>query len=253
MTTVTATCVVHRAADRHHWRSEWLESWQSFPATGNYDLEGNAHGVLMVNNDDTVDAGEGLDTHQHQNAEILTWVVEGAVAHRDSHGNRAVIRPGEIQRMSAGTGIRHSEYNAATRAEGTPARIIQMWLPPDTANLPPSYAEADISEALAAGEPVIAASGMARDAGVAAVDLGNRYVALHIARPEAGATITLPAAPFGHLFLTRGAVEYAGEDGVARLENGDALRTTDAGELSLTVIDDAELLYWEMHATFDRG
>lgn len=238
---------VIKAADRHHWRNEWLQSRQSFPATGNYDLAGNAHGALMVHNDDLIDAGEGLDNHQHQNTEILTWVVDGAVAHRDSRGHRSVIRPGMIQRMTAGTGISHSEQNAATRAEGVPARVIQMWLPPDTQNLPPSYAEADVTAALASGRPVVVASGMARDAGVSAIDLANRYVALHIARPRAGDQITLPDAPYGHLFIARGTVGHAGTN----LDTGDAVRTTRAGELTLTAVTDAEILFWEMHAGFE--
>ena len=103
---------VIRAAERDHWRSEWLESWQSFPATGNFDLTANAHGVLMVHNDDRVDAGEGLDMHRHRDVEIVTWVLEGVLRHRDSIGNEGLLKPGVVQRMTAGRGITHSEGNA---------------------------------------------------------------------------------------------------------------------------------------------
>ncbi len=93
-----------RADERHHWRNEWLESWQSFPATGNFDLAANAHGVLLVHNDDRVDAGEGLDRHQHRDAEIVTWVLDGALRHRDSAGNDGILKPGIVQRMTAAAG-----------------------------------------------------------------------------------------------------------------------------------------------------
>lgn len=123
----TSTTVI-RAADRLHWTNEWLTSQQSFPATGNYDLFGNAHGVLLVHNDDVVGPGEGLDAHQHQNMEILTWVVDGAVAHRDSQGHEGVLSAGTLGYMSAGRGITHSEGNADRSHSGAPLRVIQMWL-----------------------------------------------------------------------------------------------------------------------------
>ena len=91
--------------ERHIFRSGWLDSRQSFPVTGNFDLAANAHGVLLVHNDDRVDAGEGFDAHFHRDAEIITWVLEGAVAHRDSFGNTGTITPGVAQRMSAGREI----------------------------------------------------------------------------------------------------------------------------------------------------
>ncbi|MEZ5210715.1 pirin family protein [Gordonia sp. (in: high G+C Gram-positive bacteria)] len=239
------TSEIIRADDRHHWRNEWLTSWQSFPATGNYDLFGNAHGVLVVHNDDVVDPGEGLDAHHHQNMEILTWVVEGAVAHRDSYGNEVVLRPGTIGHMSAGRGITHSERNAGTRHDGARLRVVQMWVAPHADGLPPAHAEHDFSAELATGEPVAVASGRAGHPG--ALPIANRFATLHVARPHRGTAIELPAAPFGHLYVVRGSVVV--ED--AELAAGDALRTTGASGLTLTAQDDAEILYWEMHAAFD--
>lgn len=238
-------------AARHHWNNEWLDSWQSFPATGNFDLQANAHGVLLVHNDDTVDAGEGLDTHQHRNAEILTWVLDGVLAHRDSRGNTGVLSPGVVQRMTAGRGITHSEGNAAGRADGTPLRVIQMWVAPDTDDLEPGYAERDFTAELDAGEPVIVASGMRRHADTSAISLANRFAALHMATPHAGQEITLPTAPFGHLYVARGRVDVVVDGETATLEAGDAARLTDDGALRVRAIEDAELIYWEMHASFD--
>ncbi len=236
-----------RAADRHHWANEWLTSHQSFPATGNYDLFGNAHGVLVVHNDDLVDAGEGLNAHHHQNMEILTWVVDGSVAHRDSFGNEAVLSPGTLGHMSAGRGITHSERNADARRNGRRLRVIQMWVAPHTDGLPPAHAERDFTAALAAGRPVVVASGRAAHADLGALPIANRFAALHIARPSAGQRIELPGAPWAHLFVAKGRVDA---DGVV-LAAGDALRATGESTRVLTALDDAEILYWEMHAAFD--
>ncbi|CCF63173.1 conserved protein of unknown function; putative cupin and pirin domains [Nocardia cyriacigeorgica GUH-2] len=114
------------SAERAHWWNEWLDSTQSFPATGNFDLEANAHGILLVHNDDIVDAGAGFDTHEHREMEIITWVLEGTVVHQDSLGNSGLIYPGLAQRMSAGTGIRHSERNGAVWPQREPLRVVQM-------------------------------------------------------------------------------------------------------------------------------
>lgn len=235
---------VHPGAQRHHWNNEWLDSWQSFPATGNYDLAGNAHGVLMVNNDDTIDPGEGLDRHYHDETEILTWVLEGAVEHRDSHGNTGVLRPGQIQRMTAGTGIAHSERNAMSRASRIQSRVVQMWVAPDTPGLSPGYAEADIADLLDGGGLVAAASG--RPGVDAAVTLANRFATLHVARLTPGQRVTLPAAPFGHLYLPTGRMTVTGID--AELEVGDAVRLTSESETGVAAIEASEMLYWEMHA-----
>ncbi|MFC0315010.1 pirin family protein [Gordonia phosphorivorans] len=239
---------LHSAADRHYWANEWLTSWQSFPATGNYDLFGNAHGVLVVHNDDVVAAGEGLDAHQHQNMEILTWVLEGAVAHRDSHGHELVLRPGTLGYMRAGRGITHSERNADTRYSGDRLRVVQMWVAPHSDGLDPAHAEYDVTEALASGEPVVVASGRDEHRETRAVEIANRFAALHVATPRAGQRIALPAAPFGHLYVARGQVAVNDAEPVTE---GDALRTTAAGPLTVTAVEDSEILYWEMHAGFD--
>ncbi|WP_299573740.1 pirin family protein [uncultured Williamsia sp.] len=239
---------VIRDQARHHWSDGSVTSAQSFPATGNFDLPANAHGVLMVHNEDVVDTGAGFDTHRHENVEIVTWVLEGAVEHRDFNGNSGILTPGLVQRMSAGRGITHSERNASTRAEDVAAHVVQMWLPPDGDGRDPSYAEHDFTDELAGGQLIPVVSGRAGHRGTTALDIGNRFVALHAARPRARQGVTLPAAPFGHLFVARGAVELVG---TGRLDTGDAVRTTDADEIALIATDDAEILFWEMHASFD--
>ena len=117
--------------------------------------------------------------------------------------------------------------------------------------LEPDQVERDFTAELAAGEPVVVASGRAEHAGSTALDIANRFAALHLATPPAGRTITLPAAPFGHLYLVRGAVTVDGAGETAELAPGDALRTVDTGPLTVTASEDAELVFWEMHASFD--
>ncbi|MFB7719807.1 pirin family protein [Nocardia sp. NPDC056100] len=247
MSAQTAVVKVIRSADRHHWRNEWLDSRQSFPATGNFDLAANAHGLLMVHNEDFVDPGEGFDTHQHRDTEIITWVLEGSVVHQDSAGNSGIINPGLAQRMTAGTGILHSEKNGAGRYEKPTLHVVQMWLPPDESGLTPGYQEMDIAGELARNSLVTVASGIRRHRNETAITLHNKYAALHVARLEPGSTVTVPDAPFGHVFIARGQVEF---EGSGRLEQGDAVRLTRIGGQSITAVEPSEVLVWEMHGEF---
>ncbi|WP_435874054.1 pirin family protein, partial [Nocardia fluminea] len=223
---VTEQVQVVPGADRRRWRNEWLDSRQSFPATGNFVLEDYAHGLLLVHNEDFVDPGEGFDTHQHHDTEILTWVLEGTVVHQDSTGHSGMIRPGLAQRMSAGAGILHSERNGAGYREKERLHVVQMWIPPDTTGVTPSYQELDIEGELARNALVPVASGMPRYRGAAAIGIGNRHAAFHVARLDPGQTVTVPDAPYGHVFLARGTADY---EGYGTLEQGDAVRLTATG------------------------
>ncbi|MDV8021080.1 pirin family protein [Rhodococcus sp. IEGM 1330] len=229
---------------RHHWWNEWLDSKQSFPATGNYDLAANAHGLLMVHNEDTVFPGEGFDSHEHRNMEILTWVLEGTLEHTDSEGHSGSIRPGLIQRMSAGTGIRHTERNASSLTSRDKLRVVQMWIPPDADGRAPSYDELDVRDELASGELVCVASGMPDTSGIR---IGNRFAALHVARLQPGQSITVPDAPFGHVFVADGSVVF---ENIGDLAHGDAVRLTSTGGHRVTASTASEIMIWEMHATF---
>ncbi|MBF6210288.1 pirin family protein [Nocardia puris] len=243
--TPTPRVRVVRADERAHWWNEWLDSRQSFPATGNFDLAANAHGLLLVHNEDVVGPGEGFDTHQHRDMEIVTWVLEGSVVHQDSAGNSGVIHPGLAQRMSAGTGIRHSEKNGAAYTEREHLRVVQMWVPPTEYGARPGYQESDVDTALRGDALVPIASGLPRDRATTAITLGNRHAALHVARLDAGRSVTIPDAPYGHVFLARGAVDFEGHGALAQ---GDAVRLTASGGHRVTAIEPAEVLVWEMHA-----
>ena len=161
----TPTIDVRRAADRFATRIPWLDSHHSFSFGGHYDPANTHHGLLLVNNDDIVAPGTGFETHPHRDMEIVTWVLRGSLVHQDSTGHAGVIYPGLAQRMSAGTGILHSEKNDAWRLAGEqhtdPVHFVQMWVVPDEDGIEPGYAQREIDAELLSGALVPVASGHA--------------------------------------------------------------------------------------------
>ncbi|BDB39986.1 MULTISPECIES: pirin family protein [Mycobacterium] len=231
---------IRRAADRAVTTTDWLQSRHSFSFGDHYDPDNTHFGLLLVNNDDIVAPGTGFGTHQHRDMEILTWVLEGELTHQDSTGTRGVIYPGLAQRMSAGSGILHSETNESVTQ---PVHFVQMWVVPDEAPVTPSYQQDEIDNQLGNVGLVTVASGIpGHDA---ALRLHNRAAALHVARLSEGDTVTLPDAPYLHVFVARGRVSL--EDG-GELSEGDAARLTESGARRLTARQAAEVLVWEMHA-----
>lgn len=231
------TVDIRRADDRGASVTDWLQSRHSFSFGDYYDPANTHHGLLLVNNDDIVAAGGGFDTHPHRDMEIVTWVLDGELAHADSMGNSGVIYPGLAQRMSAGTGVQHSEKNASS---ANPVHFVQMWVIPDRAGLTPSYEQREIT---LAGTLTPIASG----AGDAAVTLHNRNATLYGARLRPGGAVELPEARYVHLFVARGSVtlEDSGD-----LAEGDAARLTGSGGQRVSATDEAaEILVWEMHAS----
>ena len=182
---------IRRGVDRSRTELPWLDSKHSFSFGLGNDPSNVHHGVLLVNNDDTVRAGTGFGTHPHQDMEIVTWVLTGSLVHQDSEGHSGVIYPGLAQRMSAGTGILHSEKNDSWRLSGGPAhsepvRFVQMWVAPDEAGITPSYEQMEVDEELLSGGLLPVASGMARHDGRRAIRINNRHAALHVARLQVG-------------------------------------------------------------------
>src|SRR4051812_34982414 len=251
MSTLLTPKVDIRPADKRY-RTDlgWLDSKHSF-SFGQHRYRGNTnHGLLLVNNDDIVSPGTGFETHPHQDMEIVTWVLQGSLVHQDSTGHAGIIYPGLAQRMSAGTGILHSEKNDSWRMQGgsehtKPVHFVQMWVVPDEGGITPGYEQLEIGDELLRGGLVPVASGMDKHHGAAAIQIKNKYAALYAARLNPGDTITLPEAPFLHLFVPRGAVilEDAGP-----LTIGDAVRFTATGGQRITATEPAEILVWEMHA-----
>ncbi|SCF06854.1 pirin family protein [Micromonospora mirobrigensis] len=241
---------VRRADDRFATNIAWLDSKHSFSFGGHYAPDNTHHGLLLVNNDDVVRPGSGFETHPHRDMEIVTWVLQGSLVHQDSTGHSGVIYPGLAQRMSAGTGILHSEKNDSWRLQGErhsdPVHFVQMWVVPDAAGITPGYEQLEIDDALLSGALVPVASGMDKHDGESAIRISNRYAALYAARMQPGQSVQLPDAPFLHLFVPRGAVTL---EGSGALGTGDAARFTATGGQRVTATEPAEILIWEMHAT----
>ena len=230
------TIAVQKAADRFHTDIDWLDSKHSFNFGGHYRAGDEGHGLLLVNNDDTVAAGGGFGTHGHRDMEIVTWVLSGTLEHHDSEGNNGVLYPGLAQRMSAGRGIRHSEMNAS---DSEPVHFVQMWVLPDTAGVDPGYEQLDINEALAGGQLVPIASGKGHEG---AVKIHQRDAVLWGGRLAAGATVELPSDEHVHVFVALG--DGSLSDGPS-LETGAAVRITGKQTLRFTAgAEGAELLVW---------
>ncbi len=249
---LTPSVDLRRSADRFATDLGWLDSKHSF-SFGHHRDPANTHfGLLLVSNDDVVAPGTGFETHPHRDMEIVTWVLDGGLVHQDSEGHSGVIQPGLAQRMSAGTGILHSEKNDSWRLTGgdthtDPVHFIQMWVVPDTPRIAPGYEQLDITTELQAGGLVTVASGMAKHADDRAIRIQNQYAGLLAARLADGESVSLPDAPFVHLFVARGAVEL---EGAGALGTGDAARITVSDGRRVTAVGgDAEVLVWEMHAT----
>jgi len=233
---VSATIDVRRPDQRFVTQLGWLDSKHSFSFGHHHDAANTGHGLLLVSNDDVVAPGGGFGTHGHADMEIVTWVLSGALAHRDSTGTDGVIRPGEAQRMSAGRGIRHSEMNAS---DTEPVHFVPMWVPPDTTGVDPSYEQIDVNDALAAGGLVPVASGQGHDG---AVRIHQRGAVLWAGRLGAGEEVTVPDGRHVHVFVALGSAEL---EGAGQLAQGAAARLVDAGTPALTAgADGAEVLVW---------
>ncbi len=233
---MNARILVQRADQRPHTNISWLDSRHSFSFGSHWDPNNTGHGLLIVNNDDVVRAGSGFSTHPHQDMEIVTWVLDGELEHKDSEGNRGLLYPGLAQRMSAGTGIWHSEMNPSG---DTDVHFVQMWVTPDTERIDPSYQQLDINGELAKGGLVPIASGKGHDA---AISIRQQGAVLWGGRLVAGEAVRVPDDRHVHVFVARGsaALEHAGE-----LATGDAARLFSVGDLELAAGDDgAEVLIW---------
>jgi redox-sensitive bicupin YhaK (pirin superfamily) len=227
---------IRRSADRFHTRAGWLDSKHSFSFGHHLSPENTNHGQLLVLNDDRVAGGTGFDTHPHRDMEIVTWVLEGELEHKDSEGNRGLIYPGLAQRMSAGRGIWHSEKNWSATDE---VHFIQMWVIPDTEAIDPGYQQLDINEQLANGGLVPIASGRGHEA---AISINQKDAVLWGARLQPAERIAVPESVFGHVFVARGSADLEAN---GTLHEGDAARLTSAGAMGVVAGESgAEILIW---------
>jgi redox-sensitive bicupin YhaK (pirin superfamily) len=230
---------IRRAGERFRTTSEWLDSRHSFSFGAHYDPANVGFGFLVAHNDETVAPGTGFATHPHQDLEIVTWVLRGALAHRDSQGNSGVVYPGLAQRMSAGSGIQHSEWNDGD----DPVHYVQMWVRPERLDLPPSYEQTELD--LASGELIPVASGLSKHAASTAIRLNQPAAGMSVARLAPAQGIQLPAAPYLHLFVATGTATL---EGAGELATADAVRMAPSDGQRITAGSaGVELLVWEMY------
>jgi len=230
---------IRRAGERGHADHGWLDSHHTFSFANYYDPRHMGHGRLRVINDDTVAPGKGFGTHPHRDMEIISYVLDGALEHKDSMGNGSVIRPGDVQRMSAGTGVTHSEFN---HSDADPVHFLQIWIIPDAAGLAPGYEQKFFGPEDKRGRLRLVASATGRDGSVSLNQDADVLAGLF----DGDESATYAARPQRDLWIhvARGSIEVNGET----LEAGDGAAVDAAGELQLADGRDAEVLLFDMAA-----
>jgi hypothetical protein len=229
---------LRKSGDRGHVRIDWLDSRHTFSFGEYFDPRHMHWGPLRVINEDHVAPGAGFPPHPHRDMEIVTWVLDGALAHRDSTGGASVIRPGEVQRMSAGTGIRHSEYNASAEQ---PVHLLQIWLLPAQVGLPPGYEQKNVGDAID-GQLRLIGSGDGRNGSVTI----HQDVDLYATRLQAGARAALPLRP-GRVQWVQIARGRGNLNDVA-VAQGDGAAFQDEANLALHASESMEALIFDMAA-----
>ncbi|MGW1795446.1 pirin family protein [Streptomyces sp. NPDC001984] len=213
---------VRRAAERYPGGEpeDGIESWHAFSFGPHYDPGNLRFGAVIACNEERLAPGAGFDEHPHSHTEIVTWVVEGELTHRDSTGHETLVRPGDVQRLSSAGGVRHVERNDGD----VPLTFVQMWLAPLEPGGTPSY---EIVHGIADSTPY------------AVPEAGAM---LHVRRLVPGERTAVPDAAYVYVHVVRGEVRLGGE----KLAPGDAARITEARELEAVGVTAAELLLWEM-------
>jgi quercetin 2,3-dioxygenase len=231
------TIRVRRAAERAHARYDWLDTWHTFSFNTYYDPAYMGFRALRVINEDRVQPGTGFGMHGHRDMEIITYVLEGALEHRDSLGTGSVLRPGEFQRMSAGTGIRHSEFNPSNTE---PVHLYQIWLLPNEKGLQPSYEQKSFSEAVRQGRLRLVASPDAQDGSL----LIHQDARVCLSTLDADQEVRHDLQPGRHAWLQvlRGAVELNGQS----LATSDGAAVSDETVLSIRANAPSEVLLFDL-------
>ena len=231
------TLTLRRSAERGGANFGWLDSKHSFSFGGYYDQEHMGFGPLRVINDDRVAPGGGFPTHPHSDMEIISYVLEGALEHKDSLGTGSVIRPGDGQRMSAGRGIRHSEMNAS-KSDGV--HLLQIWIVPDRAGHEPSYEQKTFPDVEKRGKLRLIAGPDGKDGSVTIHQDARLYVTL--LAPGQEVTHELAKGRYAWLQVAKGAVELNGKP----LSQGDGAAVSDEQKLAIQGIQDAEVLLFDL-------
>lgn len=234
-TSDTVTIVRRPAAQRGHLDHGWLDTYHTFSFGEYHDEAHMGFGPLRVINEDVVAPGRGFGMHPHKSMEIITYVLSGELEHRDSLGNRGIIKPGEVQRMSAGSGIRHSEMNASPT---TPVHLIQIWITPREAGGAPTYDQRSIR-----ATPGTLAAIATPDGSDGTTAIRQDATVFAGAFPGGGkATHTLRAGRRAWVQMARGSASANG----TRLEQGDGAAMIGSGEISLSFDPGAEVLFFDL-------
>ena len=228
---------VRPASERGHAEHGWLDSHHSFSFADYYDPKHMGFRALRVINDDSVAPGKGFPTHSHRDMEILTYVLDGALEHRDSMGNGSVMKPGDVQRMTAGTGVGHSEFNASKQ---DPVHFLQIWVLPEARNITPSYEQKHFSAQDRQGKLRLVASRDGAD-GAVVVHQDLKLLAGLFAEGES-AKYALGPGRHAWLHVARGQLRVNGQ----ALTAGDALQVSDEASLELSGVADAEVLLFDL-------
>ncbi len=224
-----------RAKDRYHFESDWLNTYWHFSFDHYHDPANLNFGPLRVFNDDTVAPAGGFPLHGHREMEIVTYIIDGTLEHRDDLGNTGVIRPGEIQRMSAGTGVRHSEYNPS---KDNPVHLVQLWIIPAVKGLKPSWEQKNFSLSERSGKLLAIAVPASKNGGSAASAVQihqDATIYTSLLAPGQSAAHRLSEARRSYVFVTKGDLKLNGET----LAAGDQARVTGERELQLSVTADS--------------
>jgi quercetin 2,3-dioxygenase len=228
---------VRKAEARGHANHGWLDTYHTFSFAGYFDPAHMGFRSLRVINDDTVAPGAGFGTHPHRDMEIITYVLSGALEHKDSMGHGRVIRPGEFQYMAAGTGIEHSEFNPSS---SEPGHFLQIWILPDRKGVKPTYAEKPMSQAKA-NQLHLVASKSGRDGSIAL----NQDAELYLARLKAGGAVAHTLRPQRHAWMhvAEGQVQLNGQT----LKAGDGASLSDETRVELSAAQDAQVLLFDLN------
>jgi redox-sensitive bicupin YhaK (pirin superfamily) len=228
---------IRKSNERGHFDHGWLNTYHTFSFDQYYDRRYMGFRTLRVINEDFVAPGRGFPKHGHRDMEIITYILEGALKHEDSMGNGSVIRPGDVQRMSAGTGVRHSEQNASLSEL---VHLLQIWILPHTVELEPSYEQKAFSEDERRGQLRLIASEDGRDGSVTV----HQDVSLFASILDAGNEVEhkMDEKRYAWIQVARGAITINGE----KAQQGDGLVITGESELSIKAQEPAEILLFDL-------
>lgn len=227
----------HKSEARGYNKFDWLDSWHTFSFGRFVDRERMGFRSLRVINEDIIAPCGGFPTHPHDNMEIITYVVDGALAHKDSMGTGSVIAPGEVQKMSAGTGVTHSEFNASN---DNPAHILQIWIKPDRKDIAPEYQQVTVQPVCTLNQLCLIGS-PAGESGTVKINQDARLYVMHL-QTDKSVTHEFAEGRYGFLQIVKGKVETQGRI----LNPGDGLEIGGVDSLEIKALEDSEALLFDL-------